>query len=184
MDVLECALHRQWLREKGFTTVVEGKTYRTDKDLKALNAEFGKVAPPAPPPTKLGRMIDPDLRSPKAMEPQAGRNQTKAPRLKPKKSVPEKRDCQPKQPKPKVARQPKPIKPKPEKLVTGLYRCCEIIRSLDFQHVNALELILAQSNIKFDIKVVDRAARMTDGVSVYRIRGNSFLHYDNKTKVD
>jgi hypothetical protein len=174
MGVVECALHRQWLREKGFTTVSEGKTYRTDKDLKALNAEFGQVPPPSPLPVRPMRLVDPDLQLPKS--PIEVKIETPAPK---------KPTREPRQPKPRVTREPRQVRAKREKQVTELSRCCEIIRSLNFQNLNAIELaelIHSKSSIRFTIDVVDCAARMTHGVSACRIRGDSFLRYSSKAQ--
>jgi hypothetical protein len=72
VDVLETAIHRQWLQANGFISIEEGRSYRTDRSVKDLAELLGLqpiAANPVRPKVSTPRSAKPAPRKPRTPRP-------------------------------------------------------------------------------------------------------------------
>jgi hypothetical protein len=170
-DPIELGLHRQWLREHGFTRIEEGKTYRTDKPLIELYQCLGQPQQEKQAPAKTQRLFA-DWRgeiTPKKPE------EPKPPKIaaqpKPKKVA---------EPKPKKIAQPKEAKKavKPTPRPTQL----SYLKSLSFDNLNLqqiADLVREKYQETYPLVAIQRTLDRMDGVTKSRLRGSAYTIYSH-----
>jgi hypothetical protein len=190
LDVIDCAVHRQWLREHGFTQVTEGKTYRTDKPLNQLTTEFsGQIT--TPKTTAPTRSVGTDRRAEREAAATVRRiEKPKQSRQRQVKSVPKKQAEKPKiekpekQPSARVRSDPRPAKPrqaKPDRLKSPKPpSCLDCLKQLEFKDLNLVEikdLLKAKFMSDFSVQQVEGAIRKNPKVTIIRFFGQKYPRY-------
>jgi hypothetical protein len=172
MDILTCAIHREWLVKHEFTVIKEGRTYRTAKPISDVPEALGLMTPKRSSSNRslgsIGRYREPPKIEIKYLKPA----------IKPK---PEPKPKTPRKPKPKTPRKPKP-EPKPKTPRKRAINCTYCLKNIEFRDLSICEIaqyIESQFRASYPISRIDRILRTMAGrtVVITRLKQGSAIRY-------